>query len=138
MKAVAAILIVAALVMAVVPQFTDCLSQGLTLQLANGTSAPMKCHWTSMAMIGIGIPLVGVGALLGFSKRRESQRNLGLMAALLGVSAILVPTVLIGVCANPAHLCNSIMRPTLILSGVIAAALGLGTYFFAERMPEPA
>jgi hypothetical protein len=138
MKVVAAILVVAALVVAVVPQFTDCLSQGLTLQLANGTTTPMKCHWSALAMVALGVPLAGVGTLLALSKRRESQRNLGLMAALLGVFIVLTPTVLIGVCANPAHLCNAVMRPTLILSGVIAAVLGLGTSFFSVRRPEVA
>jgi hypothetical protein len=98
----------------------------------------MKCHWTSMAMIGLGIPLVGIGTLLGFSKRRESRRNLGIMAALLGLSAILVPTTLIGVCANPDMICNSVMRPTLILTGTIVAAFGVGTSVFAVRQREVA
>jgi hypothetical protein len=138
MKPTAALLIVAALVVAAVPQFTDCLSQGLTLQLANGATAPMKCHWSALAMIALGVPLAGVGALLALSKRRESQRNLGLVATLLGVFIILTPTSLIGVCANPAHLCNAVMLPTLILSGGIVAALGLGTTIYALRRPEVA
>ncbi len=138
MRVVAAILIIAALVVAIVPQFTDCLSQGRTLQLANGNTTPMKCHWTAQAMIALGTLLAGVGVLLAFSKRRESQRHLGLLAGLSGVVVVLVPTVIIGVCANNAMLCNSLMQPILILSGVITAALGMGVAVVSQRSPEVA
>ncbi|MBI4785500.1 MAG: DUF4418 family protein [Chloroflexi bacterium] len=136
MKVVAAILVIAALVIAIVPQFTDCLSQGRSLTLANGNTVPMKCHWTAQAMIALGIILAGIGAAVGFSKRRESQRNLGLLAALTGALVVLVPTVIIGVCANDAMLCKSLMQPILILSGVIVAAVGMGTSIFSVRRPE--
>ncbi len=136
MKAIAAVLIVAALVIAIVPQFTDCLSQGRSLALANGSTAPMKCHWTAQAMIVLGTILAGIGALLAFSKRRESHRSLGLLAALAGALVALVPTVIIGVCANNAMLCNSLMQPVLILSGVIVAVIGFGTSISAMRRQE--
>lgn len=117
MKAVVVIIVLIALVISIVPQFTDCLSQGLSIQLANGTSLPMKCHWTAMAMIGVGIPLAGAGALLGWSKRRETRRNLGFLVALLGVSAILVPTVLIGGLHKPRSSLQLGHAPYLDLGG---------------------
>lgn len=114
-------LIVLAIALAVVPQFTDCHSQGRMLTLQNGRTVDMKCHWTAMAALGLAIPLAGVGALLALNRRKDtSLRSLGVMGALLGAVAILLPTLLIGVCASNEMLCNSVMRPLMILIGTLA------------------
>jgi hypothetical protein len=47
---------------------------------------------------------------------------------LTGALVILLPTTLIGVCANPDMLCSMVMRPALILAGILiiaASAAGL-------------
>ena len=46
-KILAGLIIVLALVIGIVPQFTDCQSHGRAIALANGTTVPMKCHWTA-------------------------------------------------------------------------------------------
>jgi hypothetical protein len=125
MKAVALILVVLAIVTGIVPQFTDCHSQGRSLTLQNGKTVDMKCHWTSEAEIAVAAPLALVGGLLFFSKRKETQRMLSILGMGMGVFAVLLPTALIGVCANPEMICNSIMKPTLIFSGTVAAAASL-------------
>ena len=73
------------------------------ITLADGKQISMKCHWTGRAELVLGVPLLAVGLMLGFSRRRESQRVLGITATVLGVLAILLPTVLIGVCMQPRH-----------------------------------
>lgn len=118
-KVLSVLLIVFGLGIAVIPFFTDCLSQGLTLKLANDATVPMKCHWTAIAEVGVGVTLVVTGILSFFSKQKETARALGILGIVLGVLAILFPTILIGVCKNPEHLCNSVMGPTLILLGVL-------------------
>ena len=57
-------LIVLALGIGIIPHYTDCLSQGNTLTLANGKTQPMKCHWSAQAEIGAAIPLGLMGAVL--------------------------------------------------------------------------
>ena len=57
-------LIVIALAMAVVPNFTDCQSQGLEIALPNGKTVPMKCHWTGQAEMALGAPILAVGAMM--------------------------------------------------------------------------
>jgi hypothetical protein len=128
MKIAAVLMIIIALTIGIVPQFTDCESQGRTLTLANGREIPMKCHWTAQAEVGLAIPLMAVGSLLTFSKRKESFRNLSIMGAVLGAFVILLPTALIGVCGNPEMICNSIMKPFLILTGSLVTALSLFTF----------
>lgn len=133
MKAIGVILIALALVVAVVPQFTDCQSQGRSLTLTNGKTVPMKCHWTAMAAIATAIPLGLLGITKMFSKRKETQQSQAVLGATLGAMVILLPTTLIGVCASNEMLCNMIMKPTLIASGSLIALISLGSLFFIPK-----
>jgi hypothetical protein len=135
-KIVAAIIVVLALVIGIVPQFTDCQSQGRALTLQNGKTVPMKCHWTAIAEIGMAVPLLGLGAVTAVSKRKESRRIIAGLGTLLGLFVILLPTQLIGVCASADMLCNSVMKPTLIFSGILIIAISLVTLVISERQPE--
>lgn len=113
------VLIILALVTAIVPQFTDCLSQGKAIALANGNTIPMKCHWTGRAEIAVAVPLIAVGIFMATSKRQKQIFNLSVLSTILGISVILLPTVLIGVCPTPTMICHTAMLPTLIASGSI-------------------
>jgi len=42
----------------------------------------------------------------------------------------------IGVCANADMLCNSVMKPALILTGVVIVAASLISVVVSERQPE--
>ncbi len=136
MKVAASIIMVLALVMAIVPAFTDCQSQGRSLQLANGNTVPMKCHWTAIAELSLGILTFLFGGMLFFRKSRDSHSSLSLMGIALGALTILIPTTLIGVCANPSMLCNMIMKPTLIFTGTLLTTISLGTFVFSMRNPQ--
>ena len=136
MKIVAALIVILALVIAIVPQVTDCHSQGKVLTTSTGAKVEMKCHWTAMAEIALALPLMVVGGLMALSRRQESRRNLGIMGTVLGALVVATPTVLIGVCANNMMLCKSIMQPTLILLGTVVAALSLATLVTTVRRTE--
>jgi hypothetical protein len=125
MKVAATLLIILAVLIAIVPIFSDCVSAGRMLTLADGREIPMKCHWTGRAELGVGLPLLAVGLTMFFSRRRESKRNLGLVGATLGIVTILLPTVLIGVCGSPDMPCHSIMSPALILMGILVMGISL-------------
>lgn len=135
-KVAAVLIVILALVIAIVPQFTDCQSQGRALQLSTGKTVAMKCHWSATAELALAIPVAVVGLLLGFSRRKESIRNLSILGIVLGAVAILVPTVLIGVCASPDMICNSVMRPVLILMGTLLVAISVVTLIASGRITE--
>ena len=137
-RALGVSLVVMALVIGVAPLFTDCLSQGLTLKLANGNVAPMKCHWTAIAEIGVAIPLALVGLFTAGSRRKEISASLATLGFAMGALAVAFPTALIGVCAMPTHLCNMVMRPTLVMSGIIAMAASAGLVVMALRAQQAA
>jgi len=89
-KIAAAIVVVLALVIGILPQFTDCQSQGRAIALQNGKTVPMKCHWTASRRLN-GSSTGGRGTVMGVSKRKESRRIIAGLGALLGVFVILFP-----------------------------------------------
>jgi hypothetical protein len=112
-------LIVLALALAIIPTFTDCQSQGKAISLPNGSTVPMKCHWTGVGEIATGVPLLAVGAMMTASRRKTNLRILGGMGGILGIFAILLPTQLIGVCQS-SMLCHTVMQPSLVVLGSLA------------------
>jgi hypothetical protein len=138
MRVLAIVLVVLALVIGIVPQFLDCQAQGRApLKLANGNTVPMKCLWTARAEIATGIPLLAVGIVMTFSRRKESRRGLALMGVVLGVMTILLPTTLIGVCASEAMACNSTMKPLLTLAGTLVMGVSMVSLVVAQRTADP-
>ena len=116
-------MIVLALVVGIVPLFTDCQSQGRALTLENGKTVPMKCHWTGRAELVAAFPLAGMGLVTTLSRKKETGRAMGVMGLMLGALAILVPTNLVGVCSTASMLCHSVMQPTLIGAGALVIVL---------------
>jgi len=131
MKVASFAIMVLAVLIGVVPMFTDCESAGRMLTLEDGRHVSMKCHWTARAELGLALPLLAVGAMMPFSKNRGSRRMLGIAGAALGIATILLPTELIGVCMNPSMPCVSTMKPALLLMGALVLAIGLVTVGFS-------
>jgi cellulose synthase/poly-beta-1,6-N-acetylglucosamine synthase-like glycosyltransferase len=137
MKIIAIVLIVAGLVLIFVPSFYTCAAQGKAIQLPSGKSIPMKCLWTARAEIGLGILLVAVAAFLFISRKLESRRFLSILTLILGILIVLFPTSLIGVCVNPDMPCVVVMKPTLLLIGIVTIALGIvATAWNLIRKPQ--
>jgi hypothetical protein len=136
MKLSAVLLITLAVLVAVVPPLTECAREGKAVATAAGGLVPMKCHWTAVASIALAIPLLVTGVMQWFNKRKESQRALSILGAVMGVIVVLLPTALIGVCAHPDATCNLIMRPSLILMGTLVAGINLFDLIVVERRPE--
>ena len=164
LKVLAVLIILVALVIMIVPQFTNCeankddaatsmSSPGTTTMASSAlpsssqmaSAAPMasptaaatpyrmmKCYWTAHAEIVAGVPLIAIGALLLFARRKETTRVLGILTAILGVLTILLPTSIIGTCVNDQMVCNVQMKPVLLISGGIIVALGAAVVAFGE------
>lgn len=129
-------LIVLALAIAIVPAFTDCQSQGKTLTTTTGKAVPMKCHWNGIAEIGVAVPLVTVGAMMTFNRRKNSLMTLGVLGIVLGGMAVAFPNGLIGVCATPTMLCHTVMKPTLTALGSLAIAGSLGIMILNRKAKD--
>jgi Domain of unknown function (DUF4418) len=138
MKALAIITIALAVLVGAVAYVYNCQHDGKAMTLANGRQVPMKCFWTAMAEIGVAGSLLVLGGLQLRSRQRETHRALGVMGGVLGAVVILIPTVLIGVCAHPDASCNLIMRPAMIFMGILLIAAGTARAVLAPRLTEQA
>ena len=125
-------LLIMALIIGIVPQFTTCESQGKAITLANGTTVPMKCKWTAQAELGASLPLLAVGTLVITNRRKESRRNLSILGISLGILVLLIPTILIGVCQT-LMVCHTIMKPVLLTTGGIVTATSLAGLWVSQR-----
>ena len=125
MRILAVILIILAVLVSVVPQLTDCESQGRMLTLQDGRQISMKCHWTARGELASGVILLFLGIGLLISRQKETRIILGSLGVIIGVFIILLATTLIGVCLSPEMICNSTMQPILILCGSLVVVLCL-------------
>jgi hypothetical protein len=123
-KVLGVAIIALALAIIIIPQFTNCEAQGRMLTLASGKTTPMKCTWTARAEIATGVPIFALGAMMFFVRKRESLRYLGGLGAILGVFAMLLPSVLIGVCSGN-MVCHTVMKPSLLTFGALVTAASL-------------
>jgi Domain of unknown function (DUF4418) len=149
-RALGIFIIVLALVVGIVPAYNNCTHDGKSLTvstmgamgggMAMGATktVPMKCLWTSRAAIAIAIPLGLVGLFLTFTRRKESNRVLAAMGVVTGAFAMALPTLLIGVCADPTASCNEVMKPALLLTGGLAIVASLVMLVNSERKVEAA
>jgi len=159
-KVLAVLIIVLGLVIIIVPQFTNCeygkdhpatlnmrtsaadvvrvaSTEGMegmqdSMESAAVPYRMMKCLWSARAEIIAGVPIIVLGALLLFARRKETIRVIGILTAVMGVLTILIPTSFIGVCKNPDMVCNTEMKPTLLIAGGITVALGIAVVALGE------
>jgi hypothetical protein len=96
-----------------------CEVHGLYAKLVSGKDFLMPCGWTGRAEIGIGTLVVVAGVLLAFAKSAETKMMIGILGAVLGILAILFPTVITGMCAMADHPCNLLTKPVLIILGLV-------------------
>ena len=166
MKVLAVLIIILGLAIIIVPQFTNCEygkdhpdvlnmqtsdahvteyasmgeMEGGTVDTMESGAVPyraMKCLWSARAEIIAGVPIIVLGALLLFARRKETVRVIGILTAVMGVLNILIPTSFIGTCMNPDMVCNTEMKPTLLIAGGITVALGIAVVVLGE-MRRPA
>jgi hypothetical protein len=135
-RVLAILIVILAIVIGVVPIFFNCQYDGKALTLADGRQVPMKCYWTARAALAVAAPLLAVGFLMAFSRRAETWRALGILGTILGVMVILLPTLLIGVCQHAGASCSLVMRPTLILAGILVIASSLVSVAASARRVE--
>lgn len=99
------------------------------IKTAGGGLVPMRCAWSARMLVALGV-LVAVVAIIGLlSNERAAVRASAWGVSAVLVTAMLVPTKLIGVCSSPTHPCRAGTLPAvLIVSGLaltLAVAAGL-------------
>ncbi|MBQ7086621.1 MAG: DUF4418 family protein [Clostridia bacterium] len=88
----------------------------------------MKCFWSCKALIVVGAVIAIIALLQLMAKEKESKKLLAVAALALLVSAILIPTVIIGGCAKPDMACKMLTFPvthSLSVIGIVLQGIGL-------------
>lgn len=110
------------------------------IELMNGKTLFMKCHWSAMAEILMGILIVLNGIMLILFRKREANMALGMVLFFLGLSVILIPTVIIGMCQTVTMACRVGTQPALVVAGVIVMIVGIcnvivqGSYIKSKQL----
>jgi hypothetical protein len=96
------------------------------------TKKHMKCWYTGRWEIGVGSAISVLGLLIIFLKKKKIRITLSIVAFLSGIFALLIPTVLVGVCGNKHMDCHATTLPALIVfsSAVILTAAVNTVYLF--------
>ena len=87
------------------------------------------CFWAERAVLGMGIVLAILSVVRIFERDEGERRGLSLAAACLGVLIACAPGVLIDLCMMATMRCHTIMRPFVLIVGVLVALVG-GTDLF--------
>ncbi len=91
---------------------------------AHGGQDASSCLWASRAVLGIGAVMAILAIVRIFETDEGERRGLSLACGLLGFLVAATPGLIIGLCADPAMHCNSVMRPFVIAVGIAVGAVG--------------
>ncbi|MCL6471422.1 MAG: DUF4418 family protein [Firmicutes bacterium] len=101
------------------------------MELKNGMSTPMKCHWMAVVEVFLGLLIAFNGLLVLFAK--NGWQNLSLMLGMLGIAVIIMPTDLgLGVCMNPMMACHT-TKAVLTASGAVLIATVLAGWLASRK-----
>ena len=103
------------------------------LTLVSGTQIPMKCHWSSQVIAGLGMLITCEGILLGVMRPVAARQALGIVVMLTAMLAITVPTVLIGVCDAAIMPCRAGMLPATLVLSILTGLAGIGNTVYLWR-----
>ena len=109
------------------------------LELATGSTAPMKCHWMAQAELPISILIIAVSVLILALKNQQMQLILYVVITMLGLMVILVCTVFIGVCMASGMPCRMGTQPAMIIIGAMIlffSMIGVYSTYKTRIKPE--
>ena len=94
---------------------------------------PMKCHWTGQALKGLAVVMALSSILKLVSKDRGIAIGISLVEVINGIYAILIPTVLIGTCMHEEMMCNTGMKPFVIIISLIYIVLAAVNIYMNKK-----
>ncbi|MGD0817621.1 MAG: DUF4418 family protein [Methanomassiliicoccales archaeon] len=93
--------------------------------VCNNGDSTMACHYTAEAEIIVGSLVALLGLVLIIVNSAEAKIVVGIIGIASGIWTILVPTVLIGVCASDMMNCVKESKPALIALGAVTILVSL-------------
>ena len=85
----------------------------------------MTCHWAEQAVFTLGCVMAAVSVLILIMPDGGMRRGLALAMIPAGAGAALIPNTMIKLCMMTDMHCHAVMKPAVIILGVVSAVLGL-------------
>lgn len=81
---------------------------------------PMKCYWSSQALIPMALILLTVGVLFFMAESDGTKKVLSVIAIITSVMVIWIPAGLIGGCGKETMACRSLTFPAVyLIAGIV-------------------
>ncbi len=105
------------------------------IKVCDWNDKKMKCYWSSRAEIGLGLIMIALGILYLLLEQWQAKIAISILGITTGIIAILIPTILVGGCADKRMACQSLSFPAIYLISVVTIIAGLGNsiYIFRRR-----
>lgn len=128
MRAAGIILSVLGIFLALVPQYLLPVCDTM-VELSNGKSAPMGCHYMGIVVTMAGILIAFTGVCLAIIHSADAAVVLGLQSVVDSLMTIVVAIGVIGACKNAKMPCRMGTQPAVILLCVLIMIVGAVVFF---------
>ena len=109
---------------------------GMNNDGSTANTSKMKCYWTGRAEIGIGGTITVIGILFLIFKDRLIRTGLSLALIPVGVYALLVPHVLIGVCGSAHMTCRTLALPAITIISVAVSIIAIVNVWWLKKIDK--
>ena len=89
----------------------------------DGSAAYMNCHNAQLAVTAAGAAIALLGGLLTLTEKKTLNIAAAFLAGASGITAAVLPNTAIKLCMMTEMRCHSVMRPAVIVIGVLTAVL---------------
>ena len=96
----------------------------------------MTCHWAGQAVTGLAAVLFAISLIHLFIQKTEIKQGLSLAMIPAAVLTALLPGNLISLCMMNTMRCHSLMRPFVIVMGILYAVSGCVKLVLDRRREE--
>lgn len=97
-----------------------------------------SCQSAENAVFAVGLVIVVLAVILLFVKSRPGRAVLSVLIAVLAVFAAVIPNHVIRLCQMPGMRCLTVMRPAVILCGIVIAVVALICFLVNVRKAKQA
>lgn len=102
-------------------------------QVCDNSEKVMKCGWSVRAEMIMGSLMIFSAVLFIFLKTREAQKVINIYNIVIGIAAILIPSKLIGGCANEMMACQRITFPAFYMISLLVVVFNIGNILYLKN-----
>ncbi|QNU68591.1 DUF4418 family protein [Ruminiclostridium herbifermentans] len=91
---------------------------------------PMKCYYSTKAVVGIAIILIAIAILYFFTRTIRESLLLTIAVIPIGIITLLIPSILIGGCSMKTMACQAVSFPAIYVISVLLIIISVFNIFY--------